>query len=119
MKLKAAIMSLLLVLVSVDASANVIISNSNASNHAAEQASAAMAASVTVNGKPFGFVTCGKNSTTANSLGCRDWNAEGAPVIPYSAWPGYRLGALLPASYRITAVSFDSYSGIATIYFEY
>lgn len=117
MKTSMAILSVVLVFSLHAASANVIISGLSASNQAAERA--ATVANVTVSGKPFGFVTCGKNSTTANSLGCQDWNAEGAPVIPYTAWPGYRLGTLLPASYRITAVSFDSYSGIATIYFEY
>jgi len=119
MKYTGVIFSTALALVSVQTHANVIISSSNESNHTTALTSAASAVPVSVTGKPFGFVTCGKNSTSARSLGCQDWNAEGAPVIPYTAWPGYRLGALLPASYRITTVSFDSYNGIATIYFEY
>lgn len=78
----------------------------------------AQAMSVT-DGKKFGFVTCGKDFGWIASLGCKDYNAKGKPTIPWQTFPGYRLGAAIPSSYRVTGVSIDSYNRIATIYFEY
>ncbi|QYA57202.1 hypothetical protein [Escherichia phage KW1E_UTAR] len=71
-------------------------------------------------GKKIGFVTCGGNNFGgAGSLGCKDYQAKDKPTIPWTAYPGYRLGAAIPASYRVTGISFDSYNHSATIYFEY
>lgn len=70
--------------------------------------------------RKIGFVTCGGNNFGgAGSLGCKDYSAEGKPTIPWTAYPGYRLGSSLPASYRVTGISFDSYNHSATVYFEY
>lgn len=75
------------------------------------------AAIVSVDKTP-GFVTCGGgNGLSAYSLACRDYKND--RMIPYKALPGYRLGAKLPASYRVTAISYDARNDIATVYFEY
>lgn len=75
------------------------------------------AAIVSVDKTP-GFVTCGGgNGLSAYSLACRD--IQNDRMIPYKALPGYRLGAKLPASYRVTAISYDARNDIATVYFEY
>lgn len=118
MKTGHIIFSVALALVSVQSCAS-SISDSDRSAPVTQLTAGVSAAPVRVSGRPFGFVTCGKGMTVPGSLGCQDFGAEGAPVIPYTAWPGYRLGAALPASYRITAVTYDSRNSIATIYFEY
>lgn len=69
--------------------------------------------------KSIGFVTCGGNNFGgATSLGCKDYTADGK-VIPWKTYPGYRLGANIPASYRVTAMAYDSYNHSMTVYFEY
>lgn len=75
------------------------------------------AAIVSVDKTP-GFVTCGGgNGFSAYSTACKDYKAD--KMIPYKSLPGYRLGAKLPASYRVTAISYDARNDIATVYFEY
>lgn len=70
--------------------------------------------------KKIGFVTCGGvNFGYAKSLGCKDYTVKGEPTIAWTAYPGYRLGADIPASYRVTGISYDSYNHSATVYFEY
>lgn len=118
MKTGHVIFSVVLALLSLQSRAG-NIPDSDRPAPVAQLAAGVSAAPVRVGSRPFGFVTCGKGMTVPGSLGCQDFGAEGAPVIPYTAWPGYRLGAALPASYRITAITYDSRNGIATIYFEY
>lgn len=80
------------------------------------------AASVSIVGttdRQVGVVTCGKNFGHAYSLGCKDYSAEGKPIIPYKTLPGYRLGGTISADYEVTGISFDSYNFIATVYFTY
>lgn len=69
--------------------------------------------------RQIGVVTCGKYFGYAYSLGCKDYKAEGKPIIPYKTLPGYRLGGTISADYEVTAISFDSYNSIATVYFTY
>ena len=103
----------------IAAATTAAIASQQASDDAATASNAAQPAMVApVTSKHFGFVTCGKGYTHAGSLACID-QTKNRVEVPYSAWPGYRLGADLPSSYRVTGVSYDSYNSVATIYFEY
>lgn len=70
--------------------------------------------------RQIGIVTCGKRSGEgAGSLGCTDYSTSDNRVIPYKEWPGYRLADKVPASYVVTAIQYDQYKGVTTIYFQY
>lgn len=84
-----------------------------------QRTGAANASIVGTTDRQVGVVTCGKSFGYAYSLGCKDYSAEGKPIIPYKTLPGYRLGGTISADYEVTAISFDSYNSIATVYFTY
>lgn len=110
--MKLAYVALLCATITTTANAAVVVHH----DYTPERAGAANAGSATVGDRAVGFVTCGSTSNPgyATSTGCK---VDGT-VIPWKTLPGYRLPSL-PASYTVTAISFDSYNRIATVYFDY
>ena len=110
--MKLAYVALLYATITTTANAAVVVHH----DYTPERAGAANAGSTKVGERAVGFVSCGGNSAHGwvTSVGCKIDDR----VIPWKTLPGYFLPSL-PASYTVTAISFDSYNRIATVYFDY